>query len=119
MSKKLSIEQVIAAVDAGNPNAMFENAPAEAVSKTAIEVTVVGKRCVYVNDYRVAGGKPYYSESLSSHNLKCSIGDVLEAFSEEQILAAVAERKARRDYFADYHAARKQQTPCVAQGPTP
>ena len=60
----------------------------------------MAKRCVYINDYRVAGAKPYVSENLPQHSLKTTLGSVLDAFTEKQIRAALREAKARRDYFA-------------------
>ncbi len=48
----------------------------------AIELTVVGKRCVYLNDYRIAGGKPYVSENIPQHSFTITIGDVLAALPQ-------------------------------------
>lgn len=73
---------------------------------TPIEVSVVAKRCVYVNDYRIAGSKPYFSENLPSHSFTTTLKDVIDAFREEQLLAALAENKAQQEYFAAYRAAR-------------
>jgi hypothetical protein len=88
-------------------NAVWEGAPASPKRDTPVEVSVVGRRCVYVNNYRVAGGKPYLSENLPSHDLMTSLGEVLDAFAESDILAALAEKKARAEYFAAYHARKK------------
>lgn len=46
-----------------------------------VEITVVGRRCVYINDYRVVGGKPYVSENLPSHSFKCTVKDILDALT--------------------------------------
>jgi len=89
-------------------NAVWDARPATPTCDTPVEVTVVGRRCVYVNDYRIAGGKPYVSEQLPSHVLKTTLGDILEAFGEREIRKALREKKARRDYFAAYHTSKKQ-----------
>ena len=41
-----------------------------------LTVTVVGRRCVYINDYRVAGSKPYVSENLPSWSFEANINDL-------------------------------------------
>lgn len=88
-------------------NTVWDNQPPAPACDTLIEVYVVGRRCVYVNDYRIAGGKPYVSEGLPSHTLKTTLGEVLSAFTEAEIRRALREKKARRDYFAAYHERRK------------
>jgi hypothetical protein len=85
-------------------NVLFRSQPPAPVGEKAVEVCVVGKRCVYVNNYRVAGGKPYVSENLPSHTLTTSLKELLNAFPEKDVRAALRERRARRDYFAAYHA---------------
>ena len=90
-------------------NAVWDNRPAAPARDKPIEVTVVGRRCVYVNNYRVAGGKPYYSENLPQHDFKTTLGEVLDAFSEADIRAALKEKKARADYFKAYHARKAEQ----------
>lgn len=52
-----------------------------------IEICVVAKRCVYINNYRVCGGKPYASEGLPQHSFDATVKDVLGAFSTDQISA--------------------------------
>ena len=42
----------------------------------ALTVTIVGRRCVYINDYRVAGSKPYVSENLPSWSFEADINDL-------------------------------------------
>lgn len=87
-----------------DPNVLFANKPASPVGDSSVEVCVVGKRCVYINDYRIAGGKPYGSENLPQHMLVTTLKEVLAAFSHDEILAALAEGKAEREYFAAFHA---------------
>lgn len=58
-----------------------------------IEICVVGKRCVYINDFRVAGGKPYVSENLPQHLFHVLAQDIFEAFSTDQIKAELKRRE--------------------------
>ena len=58
-----------------------------------IEICVVGERCVYINDFRVAGGKPYVSENLPQHSFYVMPEDVFEAFSTAQIKAELKRRE--------------------------
>ena len=44
-----------------------------------IEITVVGSRCVYVNDTRVAGNKPYVSENLPQWSFTVDEDEILRA----------------------------------------
>jgi hypothetical protein len=88
-------------------NEVYDNQPACPTRDRQIEVCVVGRRCVYVNNFRVAGSKPYVSEGLSSHTLKAKLGDVLDAFDEREIRAALREAKERRAYFAAYYEAKR------------
>ena len=87
-------------------NAVWDARPAEPARNTPVEVNVVARRCVYVNNYRVAGSKPYVSEGLPSHTLQTTLGNVLDAFTEKQIRAALREKRATQKYFSDYHAAK-------------
>lgn len=92
-----------------HPNVLFANKPACPVAERQVEVEVVAKRCVYLNSYRIAGGKPYASENLASHTLKTSLKEVIAAFSDKDILAAMDEVKAEREYFAAFHAQADEQ----------
>ena len=47
-----------------------------AMNDKTLTVTVVGRRCVYINDYRVAGSKPYVSENLPSWSFEADINDL-------------------------------------------
>ncbi len=62
-----------------------------------IEITVVGSRCVYINDYRVAGSKPYVSENLPHQTFRANLEDILDAFALDDLQRVVDERIARRD----------------------
>ena len=55
-----------------------------------IEIEIVGKRCVYINDYRVAGSKPYASENLPQYAFTATISDILDAFSLPEIINYLA-----------------------------
>jgi hypothetical protein len=61
-----------------------------------IEIIVVGNRCVYINDYRVAGRKPYASENLPQQTFRATLADILDAFALDDLQQAVDERQARR-----------------------
>lgn len=94
------------AVETGNVNLIYDARPRDVLSRP-VEVCVVGRRCVYVNDHRIAGGKPYVSENLPSHTLKTTVGEVLDCFGDDVIAAALKERKASRELIAAYHERRK------------
>lgn len=83
---------------------VWANRPPAPVGAKQIDISIVGTRCVYLNNYRIAGGKQYISENLPSRQMDTTLAVVLSAFSESDILAALAERKAERDYLARYRA---------------
>ena len=37
---------------------VYKNRPSRPVSEKEINIDIVGTRCVYLNNYRIAGGKP-------------------------------------------------------------
>lgn len=88
-------------------NDVWEARPASPVRDTEVEVCVVGRRCVYVNNHRIAGSKPYVSEGLPSHTLKTTLGNVLDCLSEREIRAAMREARTRQKYFAAYREAKR------------
>lgn len=85
-------------------NLLFKCKPDSPSADTPLEVSVVGRRCVYLNNYRIAGSKPYYSENIPSYNLTANVRDVITALGKEKILAAMTEMDAERAYYAAYHA---------------
>lgn len=87
-------------------NAAYDKRPLNDLCSREIEVSVVGDRCVYVNDHRVAGGKPYISENLPTRAKRTTVRQVLDAFSEAEILAYLFERREVRAYCAGIHAFR-------------
>lgn len=84
---------------------IFDAAPATPTADKPINVDVVARRCVYVNDFRIAGGKPYVSENLPTNTHKTTLGDVLRAFDAADIRKALDEQEAKAKYFRDAHEA--------------
>lgn len=60
-----------------------------------VELTIVEGRCVYLNDTRIAGGKPYVSENLQHTHYDVPVDDVLSA------LGQTIEQSSKVDDFAD------------------
>lgn len=81
-------------------NAASKLSPTSPVCDRPIEIMIVGKRCIYINDHRVQGGKPYVSENLPYESRTTTVRDVLEAFSLDEILAYVREKIAVDAYYA-------------------
>lgn len=54
-------------------NTAYDARPTDELCEREIEVSIVAKRCVYVNDYRIAGSEPYVSEGLPSHSIKTTL----------------------------------------------
>jgi hypothetical protein len=98
--------EALADFSAAGFNDVWDSRPPTPTRDKQIEITVVGKRCIYVNDYRVAGGKPYLSENLPTHDLSTTLGEILDAFPDATIQAALREKLARQEYIAAYHSAR-------------
>ena len=90
---------------------VVDAAPETPTADKVVEVDVVARRCVYVNDFRIAGGKPYVSENLPSHTLKTTLGEVLNAFTHEEIRKALDEQEARAKYLRDAWEAANQEQP--------
>lgn len=59
------------------------------MSEKSYSLTIVrigGKfRCIYLNDYRIIGGKPYVSEGGDYDNHHFSLDDLRSAFPELEI----------------------------------
>lgn len=79
--------------------AYWQNRPLERALDAKTAVQVVGKRCVYLNEYRIAGSKPYYSENLPNQRFETTVRDALAAFPDAVLRAALKERKESRAYF--------------------
>lgn len=61
-----------------------------------IEIVIVGNRCVYINNYRVVGSKPYVSENLPHQTFRVTLAEILDAFALDDLQKAVDERQASR-----------------------
>jgi len=83
-------------------NAVCEAQPTEALCNKSITVDVVGDRCIYLNNHRIVGSKPYYSENLPQRSTKLTVRDALAAFSVDEMSAYINEKTARQKYFSDY-----------------
>ena len=53
--------------------------------KKIVDIDVFVGQCVYINDYRVVGSKPYVNESIEQYNVKAKIFDILESLDIEDI----------------------------------
>jgi len=89
-------------------HAVWKDQPTDPICDKMIEVTVVAERCIYLNDHRIVGGKPYVSENLPQRSMDLTIREALEAFSIKELEAYVKEVAARQKYFADYRASQAQ-----------
>lgn len=49
-------------------------------------------RCIYVNDHRIVGDKPYVSENLPFIDKNTTVGKVLKAFSIEELQSAINDK---------------------------
>ena len=87
-----------------NPfNKIWNEKPTSELCDRLIEIDVVGKRCIYINNHRVEGGKPYVSENLPSMIKKTPLRELLDAFSDKEIRAYLKEKRERKKYFDNYH----------------
>lgn len=78
----------------------YEKRPLQDLLSREIDISIVGKRCIYINDFRVQGGKPYVSENLESDTRKTTIRNVLDAFSIQELEAYIKEKIALDAYCA-------------------
>lgn len=48
------------------------------MSEDIVDIVIVGGkvRCIYVNDHRIAGSKPYVSESQTTTTFKVPAGEI-------------------------------------------
>lgn len=81
-----------------------KNKPTNPLCEKAITVDIVGTRCVYLNDHRIAGGKPYVSENLPWRSMGLSVREALAAFSIAELEAYIAEKKERDEYHKKHRA---------------
>lgn len=78
----------------------YAKRPLSDICSKEIDIEIVGERCVYINDFRVAGRKPYVSERLPIKAKKTTIREVLSAFSDEEIHAYLEEKIAINNHCA-------------------
>lgn len=81
-------------------NKAYEKRRLHDLCSKQITIDIYGDRCIYINDHRVQGGKPYHSENLPIKSKDTTVRDVLEAFSVEEIQAFLAEKIAVDSYCA-------------------
>lgn len=78
----------------------YAKRPLSETCSREITIDIVGSRCIYINDHRVQGGKPYASENLPTTSKKTTVRDVLEAFSIDEINEFLKEKIAIEAYCA-------------------
>lgn len=78
----------------------YKSRPLSEVCSREITIDIVGCRCIYINDFRVWGGKPYVSENLPTTTKKSTVRAILEAFSTEELQAYLEEKVAVNAYCA-------------------
>ena len=79
-------------------NKAYAKRPLSESCSREISIDIVGDRCIYINDTRVQGGKPYVSENLPTKSKKTTVREVLDAFSEQDIRDYLEERIAVKAY---------------------
>ena len=94
-------------------NAAFDRMPTDLLCEREVEISIVEDRCIYINDYRVQGGKPYFSENLPTKNKKAKLRSILEAFSDGEIEAYLREKQQRKAYMDGVRALRDVINDCV------
>lgn len=57
-----------------------------------IFIDIVGNRCIYINNYRVQGNKPYMSEHIPQDSRMTTVRKVLNAFTRDDIEAYLKDR---------------------------
>lgn len=57
-----------------------------------VGLTLVGNKCIYLNEYRIQGKKPYVSENHTILNKKVRVVDVLNALDFDDIKKYVDEK---------------------------
>lgn len=87
-------------------NKAYQQRPFDDVCSKEVEITIVGERCVYINNYRVEGGKPYYSENLPQKTKTTAMRKIFDAFSVEEIKAYISEKERIEAYMSGVNAYR-------------
>lgn len=78
----------------------YAKRPLNEICSQQIEIQIVGERCIYINNRRVQGGKPYVSENLPTKTKHTAMREILDAFSTEEIHAYLEEKIAVNAYCA-------------------
>jgi len=81
-------------------NEAYKQRPINPACEREIEIMIVGKRCIYINDLRVQGGKPYVSENLPHERRTTTLRSILDAFTDLEIRAYLEEKIAIDAYCA-------------------
>ena len=53
--------------------------------KQSVEMTVVGERCIYLNDYRIAGKRPHPDGNLPELSFRINVQDIIFAMPMLQL----------------------------------
>lgn len=80
-------------------NEAYADQPRRSECSRKINIDIVSNRCIYINDTRVWGGKPYASEGLSTTSRETTVRDILSAFSIDDLQQYIAEKNAINAYF--------------------
>ena len=75
---------------------MIKTETDDEICNRVIELVIVGERCVYINNSRIEGSKPYASENLPHQHKETTVAKVLGAFSIREIEAYLATQSANR-----------------------
>lgn len=68
--------------------------------ENGIELTIVEGRCIYLNNKRVKGGKPYYSERLPQKDYEIEKSEIVEAliYKDQDMKEALRILKEHQDW---------------------
>lgn len=87
-------------------DAAYAARPQDPTLSQQITIDIVGSRCIYINDHRVQGGKPYASENLPTVTKTTTVRDVLNAFTVSDLRAYLAEKERIDAFISGVHAYR-------------
>lgn len=58
-----------------------------------VEISIVHDRCIYINDYRIVGNKPYSSENLKTTNYFVDTNKILDQLDFKDIEKYVEDKR--------------------------
>ena len=91
-----------------------------AVKANCVELTVVEGRCVYLNNHRIVGNKPYVSENLRHSFYQVPVADVLSALGSTIEQSSIVAATVKQDLTVEPVRNRyKLGEPCGACGGMP